>query len=289
MEQDKAYPERNKDNPTIHKRPRVAINSFKVKWGVGIASFVVFLLIWQVLADLTNPTVIAGPISVVQALISLSYGNLPPGSAGLVPLGVAMIATIEIIVPAFLLTFIAIPLGIAMGRWKVAESIIDPWINAIYAVPMVALIPVLYFAMGTNYFADVFVAFVIAVFTVLVNTYTAAKYTSNTLAEVGRSFGANERQFLLKIVLPASLPQIVAGLRLGLGRVLLGAFVAEAILSTNYLGMMMFAFNDYSYTNYSMAVVVVIAIMGILVLQTPKLLERRLFKWKESETISRGR
>jgi len=173
-----------------------------------------------------------------------------------------------------------------MGRWKTAEIVIDPWLNAAYSIPIVILIPMLYFAIGADFFAEVFVTFLLTVFTVIVNTHNGVRYVSNSLAEVGKSFGASEAQFIAKIILPASLPDIIAGMRIGMGRAILGAVLAEALMSGNGLGGMMFTFQAVLNTPYMMAVVLLIALMGVVVLQFPKLLERRLSRWKETETTS---
>jgi NitT/TauT family transport system permease protein len=251
-------------------------------------SFALFLGLWEVAALVLNsPVILSEPIPVLAALAGLLQNQIPQGAQGLETAYRAIGETLEIIVAGFGLSLIGIPIGIVMGRWKAAESIIDPWINAIYAIPIVALIPVLYFAIGGSLIADVFIAFLLSVFTLIVNTYSGVKYVSNSLAEVGKTFGASERQFLSKIIFPASLPDIVAGMRLGMGRAVLGAVVAETLLSVSSLGEMMMTFQMLLNTPYMMAVVFIIALMGIFALQTPKLLERKLFKWKEGERLSR--
>jgi ABC-type nitrate/sulfonate/bicarbonate transport system permease component len=165
--------------------------------------------------------------------------------------------------------------------------VIDPWLSAAYSIPIVVLIPMLSFAIGADFFAEVFVTFLLTVFTIIVNTHNGVKYVSNALAEVGKSFGASETQFIAKIILPASLPDIVSGMRIGMGRAILGAVLAEVLMSENGLGGMMMAFQAVLNTPYMMAVVLLIALMGVAVLQLPKILEHRLFRWKETESLSR--
>ena len=96
--------------------------------------------------------------------------------------------------------------------------VVEPWISAINSIPIVVLIPSLYFSIGGGFTADVFISFVFAVFTMIMNTHAGVKYTSNALAEVGRTFGATEAQYISKILLPASMPDIVAGMRIAAGR-----------------------------------------------------------------------
>jgi NitT/TauT family transport system permease protein len=264
-------------------------DTLPVRVAFVLLSLGIFLALWQLFTNLEgNIALIAGPLPVIAALGRLLGNQVPIGAAGLENIYTAILRTVEIIGAGFGLSLIGIPIGLVMGRWKAAESIIDPWINAIYSIPMVALIPIMYFAIGTGFLGVVFVSFILAVFTVIINTYSGVKYTSSSLAEVGKTFGASELQFLGKVILPASLPDIVAGMRLGLGRAVLGAFVAQALLSRTDLGNMLVLFNEILDTPDLMAIIFIIAAIGILALQTPKILERYMFKWKEGERLSRG-
>ncbi len=257
--------------------------------GLLLVSLAVFVVIWQILADIVHNTVIlAAPIPVLTALGLLLTGHVPVGAAGMENMYTAMLSTGEMIAAGYAISLVGIPVGIVMGRWRAAEAIIDPWVNAIYAIPMVALTPLIYPLTGASFSAAVFVVFLISVFTIMVNTYSGVKYTSNTLAEVGKTFGASEFQFLRKIILPASLPDIVAGMRLGLGRAVLGAIVAQVLVTSNDLGESMMIFQSLIDTPDMMAVVFLIALIGIVALQTPRIIEHYSFKWKETERIQRG-
>ncbi|MDG7002000.1 MAG: ABC transporter permease subunit, partial [Nitrososphaerota archaeon] len=196
-----------------------SVDSLPARIGLFIASLGIFLGLWEVFALMIHDQVIlAAPVPTLAAVVALMENQIPSNAVGLSHVYDAMVTTLEIIVLGFAVSLVGIPIGVVMGRWKSAESIIDPWINAIYAIPMVALIPVLYFALGTGFWADVFIAFLLSVFMVTLNTFSGVRYVSNSLAEIGKTFGASEGQFLRKIILPASLPDIVAGMRLGLGR-----------------------------------------------------------------------
>jgi NitT/TauT family transport system permease protein len=264
--------------------------SFSVRLAIFCGSLGLFILVWEIASIRTgNSLILAGPVSVLQALGGLLQNHLPHGVQGLQGADAAILQTLATIVFGFSLgCIVGIPVGVIMGRWKAAEAVIDPWISAAYSIPIVVLIPMLYFAIGADFLAEVFVTFLLTVFTVILNTHNGVKYVSNSLAEVGRSFGASETQFLEKIVLPAALPDIVSGMRIGMGRAILGAVLAEVLMSQNGLGGMMFIFQDVLNTPYMMAAVFLIALMGVAVLQLPKILEHRLFKWKETESISRG-
>ena len=276
------------------------LQSLRVRVGLLLIGLVLFMVMWEAGVLLIHDQIIlSDPVSLGGAIVALFQNHIPPRAGGVADIYSAIASTVELIIAGFALSLIGIPIGFAMGRWEAAESIIEPWINALYAIPMVALVPLVFFASGSlipaglfqahgGFLPDVFVVFFMTVFTIIINTYHGVRYLSNALAEVGKSLGATEWQFTRYIILPASLPDIVAGMRLGLGRAVLGAIVAEALLSVNSLGFMMMSFQEILYTPGMMAVVLIIAVIGIAVLQTPKLIERRVFKWKKGERLARG-
>jgi len=266
------------------------LDARSVRLATFCASLGVFVVLWQTAAAAVgNSLILAGPIPVLQALVGLLQNHVPGGALGVQGADSAILQTLATIIFGFVLgCAVGIPVGVIMGRWKTAETVIDPWLNATYSIPIVILIPMLYFAIGADFFAEVFVTFLLTVFTVIVNTHNGVRFVSNSLAEVGKSFGASEAQFIVKIILPASLPDIIAGMRIGMGRAILGAVLAEALMSGNGLGGMMFTFQAVLNTPYMMAVVLLIAVMGVAVLQVPKVLEHRLSMWRETEAISGG-
>jgi len=279
----------------------IDLNTIQAKVIFTIVSILLFGAIWELAAKLINNHVILPtPISSFKALYLLIQNKIPLGAAGVGSFESMLLQTLEITAIGFLLSSaVGIPVGYLIGRWRAAEAIIDPWINALYAIPMVALIPLLYFGSGSlipvsvfdyqgDLLPDVLVSFIMTVFTIIINTYQGVRLVSNSLVEVGKAFGASENQLTRHVVIPAALPDIVAGMRLGLGRALLGAIIAEALLSTNGLGYAMLAFQSILNTPYMVATIMVIAFIGFVLLQTPKLIERRLFKWKETERIKRG-
>ncbi len=258
---------------------------------ISLGSFAVFLALWQAAAYYAgNSAILAGPLSVLDALASMLQISSTPGMQGLQNAYAALFETLEVVALGISLSVaVGIPVGVIMGRWKAVEMILEPWITATNAIPVVVLIPGLYFSIGGGLWADVFISFVLSVFSVIINTHAGVRYTSNSLAEVGKTFRANERQFITKIVLPSSLPDILAGIRIAVGRALLGAIMAETLLGGNHgLGGLMWTYEEILNTPSMMAMVVLIALVGILLLQAPKILERRMFRWKEGERLARG-
>lgn len=235
-----------------------------------------------------NSAILAGPVLVLESLLAM----LNPASAaseGLQSVYAALFETLEVVILGLGLSVaVGIPVGVAMGRYRNVEAILEPWVSLSNSVPIVVLIPALYFSIGGGLAADIFVSFVLSVFSIIMNTHAGVKFMSGSLGEVGKAFRATGRQFVTKISLPSALPEIFAGVRIAIGRALLGAVMAEVLLGGNHgLGGLMITYEEILNTPAMMATVLLIAIVGIFLFQVPKLLERRIFRWKEGERISR--
>lgn len=258
---------------------------------LALAGLAIFVVIWYAYAAwVGDPFRVAGPASAFDSFSSLLQNKIPPSVAGVSNIYGAIVSTLELIVIGFGVSLVGIPVGFLMGRWRAAEALIDPWINALYAIPMVALAPLIYLSIpgGGSFNGDLVIVFLMTFFTITINTFHGVKYTSNSYAEIGRSFGASEGQFFRHILIPASLPDIVSGMRLGLGRAVLGSIVAEVLLSHNGLGYMMISFESLTRVADMEASISIIALLGIFFLNTPKLVERNFFKWKQGERLSRN-
>ena len=131
---------------------------------------------------------------------------------------------------------VGIPLGLLMARSRLAELALWPYVSALYATPRLALIPVLILWMGVTFEMRVVVVIISGVFPIALNTYLGAKEVDRHLLDAGTAFDASELQLLRTVVGPGSLGYIFAGLRLGLGRALIGTIVAEIEASVVGLG-----------------------------------------------------
>jgi NitT/TauT family transport system permease protein len=165
---------------------------------------------------------------------------------------------------------IGIPLGLLMARSRLAELALWPYVSALYATPRLALIPVLILWMGVTFEMRVAVVIISGVFPIALNTYLGAKEVDRNLLDAGTAFSASELQLLRTVVVPGSLPYIFAGLRLGLGRALIGTIVAEIEASVVGLGHLISA--DAS-TLAMDKMFVVILVLGIFSLGCSSLLK----------------
>jgi NitT/TauT family transport system permease protein len=175
---------------------------------------------------------------------------------------------------------VGLPLGLAMGRSPTLEAMLDPYVTSLNASPRIVWLPLMILWFGIGIWSKIAIVFAGAVFPLLINTYAGVKNVNRVLVNVVQSFGANEWQLMKVVVLPNSLPYIVVGLRLAIGRAILGVVVGEFFGSSQGLGYMIAA----AATNYKIDVVFVgvVIFMGLSILLTfaVKKLEARLGRWR---------
>lgn len=175
---------------------------------------------------------------------------------------------------------VGLPLGIVMGRFRILEDLLDPYITAANATPRIVLLPLLILWFGIGIWSKVLIVFAGAVFPLLINTYVGVKNVNRVLVNVVKSFGAGEWQLMKIVVVPNSVPYIIAGLRLAIGRAILGVVVGEFFGASEGLGYMIAA----AATNYKVDVVFVgvIIFMALSVILTlaVKQIEARLASWR---------
>ncbi len=174
---------------------------------------------------------------------------------------------------------IGIPLGVLIARKDTVEFATDPYINALYATPTVALIPVIVLWLGFQTTAKVALVFLFCVFPILINTYQGVKNTDGRLVEVARSFCSKEWSMWRDLILPSSAPFIVAGIRLAIGRGLVGMVVAEFYTSISGLGYMIVQYANTFRTDRLFVPIVVLMVMGVGLTALLRSLERRVAPW----------
>src|SRR6202047_2696610 len=131
---------------------------------------------------------------------------------------------------------VGLPLGVLLGRSATLNAMIDPFITAFNATPRLVFLPLLMLWFGIGIWSKVAVVFLGALFPLLINTYEGVRNADKLLINVVRSFGAKEWDIARLVVVPNSLPFIIVGLRLAIGRAVLGVVVAEFFGSQEGLG-----------------------------------------------------
>jgi NitT/TauT family transport system permease protein len=175
-----------------------------------------------------------------------------------------------------------VPLGLLMGRYRRLESFLEIYMTALLTVPMISFIPFLVIAFGLGLHSRVWIVFLFAFVIIAINTTAGVRNVDVTLTEMARSFGARESDLFLKVILPAALPMIMAGLRLGMGRAVLGMVTSELILAVVGFGAMLMTFSASYNSPALFATILTIVLLAVALLALIQYLDRRLMPWRNA-------
>jgi NitT/TauT family transport system permease protein len=239
----------------------------------GAISVVSGLLLWELISRVVvaNPLFLAAPSQIMQAIYALTLsGEMQRHMA---------ISGIEFALGYVIASVIGIILGFAMANSATAKRALQPWISGLYATPTIALAPLFILWLGIGIWSKVLVVIFLVLFPVTINTEAGLRTTSERLIEMLRSFGASPRQIFFKVSLPSAMPFILAGLKLGIGRGLIGVVVAELFGSRAGLGRLISQSADAFNMPELFAGVVVLAFAGIVMTAGFTWLEGKLVPW----------
>jgi NitT/TauT family transport system permease protein len=163
------------------------------------------------------------------------------------------------------------------------EAATDWLVNALYATPLVAVIPLvtLWFGLGAS--AKLFIIVILAVFPILINTAAGVRDVPATLIDVGTAFAANERQIFTKIILPAAVPFMMTGLRLGVGRAIIGMVVAEFFTAITGLGALIVKYGNQYDTASMFVPIFLLMLLGVGLTLLLRRAETAVAPWRKTE------
>ncbi|MGH7089698.1 MAG: ABC transporter permease [Stellaceae bacterium] len=173
-----------------------------------------------------------------------------------------------------------LPLGVLLGRSETMTALFDPFITAFNATPRLVFLPLVMVWLGIGMESKVAIVFVGALFPILINTYEGVCDTDRLLLNVVRSFGASEWDVTRIVVVPNALPYIVAGLRLAIGRAVLGVVVAEFFGSTGGLGVVMVQAASQYKVDIVFAGMIIFTVLSLAMTALVKMIENRLARWR---------
>ena len=174
---------------------------------------------------------------------------------------------------------VGVPFGFIMATQKKIDNYLDPWVSCIYATPRVALAPIIVVWFGLGIFPASLVVFLGAVFPILLNTYTGIKSVRQNLIDVVRAFGGSRLQIFFKVMIPDATPAIIAGMRLAVGRAVIGVVVAELFGAEAGLGFMVYFYSQRFMPGPVFVGIVVLVVFGILAFLALERLQRWLSPW----------
>lgn len=240
-----------------------------------LISLTIFFGAWQIVGMRSNPILFTTPVKVAQAFWDLTRtGILFPAFYG---------ALRDLAIGYGLAAVVGIAVGIAMGRSAIVERMLNPYVNFFQATPLIALVPLVVIWFGVALEARVAVVFILAVWSIIINTSTGVKDTSTTLLDVGRIYKLNPLQVIGHIQLPNAVPHVFAGLRIALGKALIGVMIAQMEISITGLGGIVINYGNAFKTAYLLAGVVTAAMVGVIAAMLLEVIRKRVFPWTQDE------
>lgn len=252
------------------KRTLVAVRPYVF----GLTSFAVLVGVWQFLvADkIVLKFLISSPHDVVVAIVHQAQtGELWRA---------VEVSGVEFAWGMLLSIVVGIVLGLATGWWPRLSLALGPLVWIGYSSPFIALGPVFILTFGLGKDSVIAIAFLNAVFVIMINTERGVLSVDAKLVQAARSFSARELAIFLKIVLPGSLPLVMAGIRNAIGRVLAGVVIGELFFGKGGIGYSLSYYEGILRTDVMIGYVFVIGIAGVVLTQVAILIERRLDSWR---------
>ena len=251
----------------------IAQGKFAPVW-LGAMSFAAILIAWESVVRLgwVNPFFISQPTAVAASLLAAAQsGELWRNFA---------VSFREFAVGFGAAVVFGILAGALASRYRAVEYALDPFLWFLYSAPLIAFYPIFVLWFGLGVPTVIVITFLLSVTQIATNTLSGFKNVNPGLLRAARSFGATERDIFWKVVLPASVPMLIAGLRLGIGRALMGVVVGELFGATAGLGYSMAYYGALLKTAETIASLVVIVVLGVLCTQGLSALEARFDSWR---------
>jgi NitT/TauT family transport system permease protein len=244
-------------------------------WLVRVLSIIVVVGAWEILGRQVDPLFMSYPSAIaVAATQMIGTGELLTG----------LLSSLQTLIVAFFIaSVVGIALGLLIGRYRLVDAATDWLVNALYATPLVAIIPlvILWFGLGNT--AKTFIVTILALFPILINTISGVRNVPKQLIDVGDAFAANERQIFTKIILPSALPYMMTGLRLGVGRAIIGMVVAEFFTAITGLGALIVKYGNQYDTASMFVPIFVLMLLGIGLSIAVRRAEEWIAPWKTTE------
>jgi NitT/TauT family transport system permease protein len=237
-----------------------------------LAVLAVLLVVWEIAARGANQLMVAAPSRIASALWEMTRsGEL---------VGATLDSMSSLVVGFVIAAVLGIVVGFLMGTNRTVELILDPYINALYAMPLVALIPILMLWVGIGYTAKVVIVVLFSVFPVIINTVTGVKNVDAHYLDIGKAFMATRFMVYRQIIAPYALPYVASGLRIALGRGIIAMIVAEFLTAITGLGGLIINHTNAFETAKAFAPVLVVAFLANVLTIGVQKTEQRLGRWR---------
>src|SRR3954453_835608 len=237
-----------------------------------LVSLAAGLALWEVVGHYTSPAFLVPLSETLSRLWELSADGR---------LWTQFLDSSTLFLSGFALALvIGIPAGLLLARVRALRIGIEPYIMILYATPMVALIPFILSLMGFGFGPKVLVVFLFAVFPILYNTVEGARSIKPELIEVAKSYRSSETALWREVMLPYTLPFAMTGVRLAIGRGLVGMVAAEFFLSSSGLGRLIMTASQNFDIGAVYGIILLIGLIGVGLMRFGRALENRFARWR---------
>jgi ABC-type nitrate/sulfonate/bicarbonate transport system permease component len=241
-------------------------------WMITVGSLVVLIGAWEIFGRDVNPVFGSYPSAIAEAAVALARSG---------KLWTALLDSLRPFAVGYALAIVVgVPLGLIIGRFRVVEAAIGIYITAGYAMPLVALVPLLILWLGLGFTVKVAIIFLLSVFPICINTWLGVTAVPKTLIEVGKSFVASDSVILRRIILPATLPYIMAGIRLAVGRAVVAMVIAEFFTSISGLGAIIITSANNFDTATTFVPIIIIMLLAVALNFLIGAVERWVAPWQ---------
>jgi ABC-type nitrate/sulfonate/bicarbonate transport system permease component len=242
------------------------------RWAITTLSLAIFLTGWEIFGRDVNPIFGSYPSAIAEAFVDLAISG---------KLLRALFQSLQPFALGYVLAIIVgIPVGLVVGRFRTAEAAFGIYVTAGYAMPLVALVPLLILWLGLGFAVKVAVVFLMSIFPICINTWAGVNAVPVSLIEVGKSFVAPDTVILRRIILPATLPYIMAGIRLAVGRAVVAMIIAEFFTAISGLGGIIIQSANNFDTATMFVPVVILMVLAIGLNALILFLERHFAPWQ---------
>lgn len=270
MEMAPTLPRRRPGKPPSSQTTRGS-RGFSVGNLLQLISILGFLALWQFSGLFLNKLLISTPLDVAESFVHI------------VLTGLLVSAFFKSMLEMFLGFCISLALGctagVLMGRYVSIEAALDPFVNLANATPTIALLPLMEIWFGMGFSARISFIVVISVWTLLINTLAGIKNVQRGYRDVGVSFGLKESALTMKVLIPAALPYIFAGMRVGLAQSAIGMILSGQEIGESGLGGLAQNYGSLFQTGHLIAAIVASTGLAMISFALLKLLQRRIAPW----------
>jgi NitT/TauT family transport system permease protein len=238
---------------------------------IRVVSVAIVLALWEWLGNHIDPVLFTKPslvaVAAVQMVMSGELWNYLAPSLVVLAIGLSLAAVIGIAV------------GLVLARFWIADVAFGVYITFLYSIPSVALVPLIVLWTGYETTAKVVILFLFAFFPMAINTYQGVKNVDPKLIEVGRAFRCSEGQLWTNIVLPGALPFIVTGLRLAVGRGLIGMVLADLYTAISGVGYLIVRTASTFQVDRMFVPIMTLGLLGVTLTALLRMVERLVAPW----------